>query len=129
MSGLCFDAGHQVARLAGVDCTRQTWTAVEDVLRERNRQRVKWSTPDDPDDSRDLPDGTGQPGDPLRAMLAKQATDANAENGTISWRDILTEEVCEAYAETDPDLLRAELIQVAAVAVKWVEAIDRRAQD
>lgn len=29
-------------------------------------------------------------------------------------------------AEKDPVNLRAELIQVAAVAVAWVEAIDRR---
>jgi hypothetical protein len=34
--------------------------------------------------------------------------------------------VAEALAEDDPTLLRAELIQVAAVAVAWVEAIDRR---
>ena len=47
-------------------------------------------------------------------------------DGTVSWEQILTEEWAEALAESDPDALRSELIQVAAVAVKWVEAIDRR---
>ena len=36
------------------------------------------------------------------------------------------EEVAEAFAEADVRRLRAELVQCAAVAVKWVEAIDRR---
>jgi len=31
-----------------------------------------------------------------------------------------------AIAERDPAKLRAELIQVAAVAVQWIQAIDRR---
>jgi hypothetical protein len=61
------------------------------------------------------------------AEHAKAMTDAAAEAGVVTWRDILHEEVCEAFAETDPEALRAELVQVAAVAVKWVEAIDRRA--
>ncbi len=43
-----------------------------------------------------------------------------------NWRDILLEEVFEAMAEEDATALRTELIQVAAVAVSWVEAIDRR---
>ena len=36
-------------------------------------------------------------------------------------------ELSEALAETDPTRLRAELLQVAAVAVRWVTAIDERA--
>ena len=34
----------------------------------------------------------------------------------------------EAFAENDPGALRTELIQVAAVAVKWAQALDRRDQ-
>lgn len=48
------------------------------------------------------------------------------ERGVLSWLNILHEEVYEAFAETDPAKLRAELIQVAAVATCWIEAIDRR---
>ena len=47
-------------------------------------------------------------------------------DGTITFEHILTEEWAEVIAESDPTALRAELIQVAAVAVQWVEAIDRR---
>ncbi|MFI1165600.1 hypothetical protein ACH4UM_18790 [Streptomyces sp. NPDC020801] len=38
----------------------------------------------------------------------------------------VAEEALEALAEDDPGKLRAELVQVAAVAVAWIEAIDRR---
>lgn len=40
---------------------------------------------------------------------------------------VLTEEVgesCKAWLERDTDALREELIQVAAVAVAWVEELD-----
>jgi hypothetical protein len=50
-----------------------------------------------------------------------------AAEKTLKWVDILEEEVAEAAAESDPAKLRAELVQVAAVAVAWIEAIDRRA--
>ena len=45
-----------------------------------------------------------------------------------AWDGVLLEEVYEALAEEDPAKLRAELIQVAAVAQAWAEAIDRRTQ-
>lgn len=56
----------------------------------------------------------------------------------FEWVSILTEEVGEAAAEAneanftsgknrgDFTKLRAELVQVAAVSVAWIEAIDRR---
>lgn len=42
-----------------------------------------------------------------------------------TWASVLLEEVFEALCEYDPEALRTELVQVAAVAVKWVEHIDR----
>jgi hypothetical protein len=39
---------------------------------------------------------------------------------------VLDEEVWEAFAESDPAKLRAELVQVAAVAFRWIEALDAR---
>ncbi len=45
----------------------------------------------------------------------------------VNWKTILLEEVAEAFAENDPATLRRELVQVAAVAAAWIEAIDRRA--
>lgn len=44
----------------------------------------------------------------------------------MSWDCILLEEVYEACAERDDEARRAELVQVAAVAVAEIEAIDRR---
>jgi hypothetical protein len=88
-----------------------------------------------------LPDGTGpgkaspfsDPGQDRKQLAdsmrfrTKTASQNEGGDGTITWEHILTEEWAEAIAEDDPVALRAELIQVIAVAVKWVEAIDRRA--
>lgn len=51
-----------------------------------------------------------------------------AELNALAWDGILLEEVAEAFAERDPQRVRAELIQVAAVAVAAIECIDRAAQ-
>lgn len=48
------------------------------------------------------------------------------ERGELTFSGIFLEEVMEVMTEADPDKLRAELIQVAAVAIQWVEAIDRK---
>ncbi len=49
-----------------------------------------------------------------------------AIQGVLTWRHILHEEFLEAVAEENPTALREELIQVAAVAVRWIEDIDSR---
>jgi hypothetical protein len=59
------------------------------------------------------------------ALQAKSATDEHAKAGTLSYADILVEEIFEALAEEDPAKLRTELVQCAAVAVAWIEKIDR----
>lgn len=93
-----------------------------EVLDERARQDAKWG-------EQNHADGTGRYGGitaEAQAQMARRACDIAFKEGTGSWRHILLEEVYEALAETDPQQLRTELIQVAAVAVAWVEAIDRR---
>lgn len=99
-------------------------STLREVAVERARQNAKWG-------EQNHPDGTGLVsslgGDPEAARMARAACDWAAARGTVTWRHILEEEVCEAFAETDPVLLREELIQVSAVASAWVEAIDRRA--
>ncbi|WP_179210861.1 hypothetical protein [Cellulomonas iranensis] len=110
-----------------------------EVARERVRQTQKHG-----DQSR-VPDGTGPDvmllngngASPLSpdgtaiaqwlASWAKRETDHAASHGAVTFRDILLEEVFEALAEADPTALRTELVQVAAVAVQWIEAIDARA--
>jgi hypothetical protein len=98
-----------------------------EVADERTRQDAKWG-------EQNHPDGTGSAipwplfvGDGTAAAnRARELTDRRAKAGTVTFRDILTEEAAEAYAESDPAKLRAELIQIAAVACAWAEAIDRR---
>ncbi|GAA4978114.1 hypothetical protein GCM10023205_52510 [Yinghuangia aomiensis] len=72
------------------------------------------------------PDGTADADSIERAIRARETCEQAARLGTLTWADILQEEVAEALAEDDPAALRAELVQVAAVAVAWIEAIDRR---
>lgn len=90
-----------------------------DVARERNAQDAKWG-------EQNHPDGTGGPGRVANADDARTWTNFHAAEHTLAWADILEEEVAEALAEEDAVKLRAELIQVAAVAMAWIEAIDRR---
>lgn len=114
-----------------------TDVVLNQVLAERGRQFAKHG------DQSHVPDGTG-PAEILRDLPVHQAaarmdhlaawargrTDAHAHaggDGTVTFADILLEEVFEALGEDDPARLRAELLQVAAVAVQWVETIDARA--
>lgn len=91
---------------------------LDEVRDERAAQDEKWG-------KQNHPSGTGWKYQQLEAFAARARCDDNAEMGTLTWFDILREEFWEAAAEEDADRLREELIQVAAVAVAWVEAIDR----
>lgn len=90
-----------------------------EVREERARQNAKWG-------EQDHPDGTGPHLQPEfyphraenMAALAKHRTDMAARDGRSTFEQILTEEYFEAIAEEDPSRLRAELVQVAAVAVR-----------
>lgn len=60
---------------------------------------------------------------------AKARTDGDAHMGAGSWVAIAVEELVEAVeaaANGDEDALRTEVVQLAAVCVSWVQAIDRR---
>jgi hypothetical protein len=92
-----------------------------EVAIERTRQDDRWG-------EQNHPDGTGTHAvDTTFSELARVRCEQAFAQGAGTWRLILAEEVGEAFAENDPAALRAELLQVAAVAVAWVEAIDRRA--
>lgn len=105
-----------------------TESVMIEVADERAAQDAKWG-------EQDHPDGTGpghlwpgllrHPMD-LNASIAKEQVDFDARTGTLTFAGILLEEVFEAISEGDVEALRTELIQVAAVAVAWAEAIDRR---
>ncbi|SEB48620.1 hypothetical protein SAMN04489727_2157 [Amycolatopsis tolypomycina] len=105
-----------------------TFTVLAEVAAERTRQDTQWG-------EQNHPDGTGP--DVALTGLSRRAADAahtarfatelaRAE-GRLTWLHILREEVYEGLADDDPAALRAELVQIAATAVCWIEAIDRRA--
>lgn len=90
------------------------------VMDERIRQHRLYG------DQSHLPDGTGDQLARLTADNRRRECDLAQQEGQLTWRHILAEEAAEAMAEADPARLRAELIQVAAVCVQWVQAIDGR---
>lgn len=120
---LLADVAAYMGRILGPDAR-----ILAEVQAERDRQDAKWG-------EQNHRDGTG----PDRvwaftgpaafvAKTAREAVNQLAEEGDgyLSWMDIALEEFAEAAAESDPAKLRAELIQVAAVATAWAAAIDRR---
>jgi len=94
-------------------------TAIKEIINERARQVIKWG-------KQSWPDGTGKPTAQTFAESAKSLNDYERTTGETNWARILEEEFWEALTETDPKKLREELVQVAAVAVAWVEDIDTR---
>ncbi|MDN3356055.1 hypothetical protein [Actinomadura sp. DC4] len=93
-----------------------------DTRDERARQDAKWG-------EQNHDDGTGDQRWRDAANRVQLDVDEAARLGGTTWRGILHEEVFEAFAAMDPAKLRTELIQVAAVAQVWAEAIDRRGGD
>lgn len=99
-----------------------------EVALERRRQDRQWGEQNHP-----LVPGRVQPAY-HRARHQISADDWKARNsmrvelGGLAWDGILLEEVHEAFAEGDPKKVRAEMVQVAAVAIAIIEAIDRSGQ-
>lgn len=129
-SVLALNLGHQTQLRLSVDLLEETTVKVAafmgshilaDIVNERERQDAKWG-------EQNHPDGTGSESDKQSALLMKDVVNGEASLNQSNWANILMEEILEAYAETDPALLRKELIQSAAVIVAWIEAIDRRAK-
>jgi len=88
------------------------------VMRERRRQDEKFGWP------RGYTDGTAASYADL-ADRQKAVVAAQDEVGRVEWADVLLEEVFEALAEPPQSVaLRDELVQVAAVALAWVQALE-----
>jgi hypothetical protein len=97
-----------------------TYRVLREVLAERGRQDAKFGEQNHRDSRGDHVDYD------LAAQMANSERQLNEDPEHITWTSVLLEEVWEACAERDPAKLRAELVQVAAVATAWIEAIDRR---
>lgn len=98
--------------------------ALLDILAERARQDAKHGP--------GLPSGGMGPMPGLSELAAVQRTqkrcDDAARAGQCTMRLVLEEEIAEVFAERPGSARqREELVQVAAVAVKWIEAIDAAA--
>lgn len=127
------------------DMTTETRAAaaeavLQEVRLERARQDAKWGEQNHPDAdpvllSRDggvtpkrLAEEHGVP----TGTRGEQRCQTYESRGEANWLAILAEEVGEAsdeIAHGDTAALRGELVQVAAVATAWVEAIDRREEN
>lgn len=133
--GMCLDCGARQADVPHAQpCPARVMRPVlYEVATERARQDARWG-------EQNHPNGTGPDRHPLRdfreanldfrtattlAITAKKARDRKHHEGRVTHADVLLEEVFEALAEDDPASLRAKLVQVVAVAVQWVEKIDR----
>lgn len=91
---------------------------LQEMLAERDRQAGRFP-------AQRLPLGTGREHWHRLATHMKDAIRRSVEDGTLTWADVLREEMYEVLAETDPQRIRKELIQLAAVALRVVEDIDQ----
>jgi len=91
----------------------------EEIRAERKRQDEKWG-------EQNLP----MLNVPLTVKAMKEKSESykafNDSTNGDSWFAVLIEEVYEAFAETEPEKQREELIQVAAVAVQIIEYLERK---
>ena len=90
-----------------------------EIHEERAAQLRKWGV-------QHWPDGTATSHyDKEMADEAKRVTDEAMVRGSVTWRDILAEEILEVFAEGEWPKIRKELVQAAAVIAAWVEDGDR----
>lgn len=110
-----------------VESDLDRWDRVNNILAEvfgeTEEQYDKWGQQDHPLVSEEDPTGIYFLGRTYRTLelIAKE----RARRGERSWSLIELEEIFEAVSERDVIKARAEWVQVAAVAVQAVAAIDR----
>lgn len=99
-----------------------------EVVSARHAHDAEWG-------AREYPDGTGpqirlldnRPRSSRHiADIFRGRCEGAAEHGQLTWRLLLLEGVFATVAEADAGRLRRALVRLAAVAVAWIEAIDRR---
>lgn len=114
-----------------------TCTVLAEIANERTRQNNRWGQQDHDDhlpvtweQQQTLMMEYGilaQKFKEIHANAAEKLTAMGRPPGrTSAWDVILLEEVYETVCEDSPERIREELVQVAAVAVAWIEALDRR---
>lgn len=97
-----------------------TLTTLGVIVDERNRQQDKWGEQNHP---------TGFGSNPFSETLeaaAKAMCEKGVEDGTLTWRDILLEEVYELFNSDGVAHQFTEAVQVAAVATAIAEMLLRQ---
>ena len=104
---------------------------LEAVFREREQQVARYGL------NRDLEDGTGPdvrwlsgthpyldalPAEMIELVLRREYD----THPKPTWLRLVREEMAEAFKESDPVALEAELLQVAALCVSWIERLRER---
>lgn len=93
---------------------------IEDIKYEILQQHLRWGE----QNHANVPKPGHKYGIPAE-HTAKVLCEAARSNNRLTWAHILVEEVAEACNAPTSKLMIEELIQVAAVAVSWVDAIKR----
>ncbi|WP_405960576.1 hypothetical protein OG235_24590 [Streptomyces sp. NBC_00024] len=94
---------------------------LDEIAVQRARQRTAFGPGE-----HELPDGTGQYPETITADVARMACDSAAEGGYLDWLHVVRAAVGQAFAESRPAELRADLLGLAAFTAGWIEAIDLR---
>lgn len=94
---------------------------LKEIAKERKRQHKLWG-----EQNHLMTSNALHPRYKQDVETAKKICDFRTRQGIVTWYNILKEEFCEVFAESDPVKQREELIQVAAVAVQIIEYLDRK---
>lgn len=117
---------HQVAQaLRHVSDQWAPRPGLQGVLSEIAVRRARQRTAAGGDEHR-LPDGTGQFPETIDAEAAEMVRDTASEGGYLDWLHIVRAAAARAYAEAHPARLRADLVDLAAYATGWIQALDHR---
>ena len=104
-----------------------------EIMQERDRQDKKWGEQNHPSVDQVL-FNRGASADRMcdeyeipTEVRAKALLEMRMQRGALTFAHIAVEELSEVVAASNDVDRREELVQLAAVAIQWIEAIDRRA--
>jgi len=99
-----------------------------EVMRERERQEELWGEQTHPSVS--FPEAAPATREAIYGVpseaVAKDRCERAFRDGVGTYADIAVEEMAEVIAAGNEADRRAELVQLAAVCVAWIESIDRQ---
>lgn len=109
----------------------RTLNVLEQVFEERLRQVAQYGH------NEDLENGTGpnarwllpassNPAKVLQEQFREEYEEHEAATGKPTWMHLVREELAEAAESDNPERLAEELLQLAALAVSWVEKLENR---